>query len=164
MIEPSVFFENIQSHYKQGLPFVAYAKPDANNVSAILQNDTALIEATDFSESGFVFAPFNSSEKTVLFPLNSSSKLETNRIEFKINTGFNQELSDSNNTAENFHIDLVKKAINTIKANPLKKVVISRAEVLEFEKLDVFSVFKKLLNTYKTAFVYCWYHPEIGLW
>src|SRR5690606_19774936 len=25
-------------------------------------------------------------------------------------------------------------------------------------------IFKKLLATYETAFVYCWFHPKVGLW
>ena len=164
MLKPSTFFESLETHFKKNLPFVAYAKPNTDEVYALLQQDNELIEVKDFTESGFVFAPFNSNDKTILFPLQKSTKLETNREAFNAITGFKQKSTSINDAVESFHIHLVKKAIEAINKNHFKKVVLSRVEVLEFEDFNVFSVFKKLLNTYKTAFVYCWYHPNIGLW
>lgn len=163
MLKPSTFFESLESQFKKNLPFVAYAKPNTNKVNALLQEDQELTEVTDFTESGFVFAPFNSNDKTILFPFQKSTKLETNREAFNTITGFKQKSTSINDTVESFHIELVKKAIETINKSHFKKVVLSRVEVLEFENFNVFSVFKKLLNSYKNCFCLllvssrCWF-------
>jgi len=43
-------------------------------------------------------------------------------------------------------------------------VVLSREEVVNITKFDINIVFERLLQSYPTAFVYCFFHPEIGLW
>ena len=60
------FFERIGVQLASGLPFVAYQKPDESNVKAILQEDCSLHELTDYTESGFVFAPFLEEGRAVL--------------------------------------------------------------------------------------------------
>jgi isochorismate synthase len=35
---------------------------------------------------------------------------------------------------------------------------------IELPNFDLNSLFVKLANAYPTAFAYCWFHPEIGLW
>ncbi|WP_372794343.1 isochorismate synthase, partial [Lutibacter sp.] len=62
------------------------------------------------------------------------------------------------------HIQLVQKGIDFLKNSNTKKVVLSRMEMLEIEKVDVINTLKKILNSYKNAFVYLWFHPHIGLW
>ncbi len=44
------------------LPFVLYRKPNEDKVEAILQHTDALNFVADYSESGFVFAPFDGRE------------------------------------------------------------------------------------------------------
>ena len=59
---------------------------------------------------------------------------------------------------------MVKKGIETIIDNNLKKVVLSRCEAKALKSENPISIFKRLFNTYKNAMVYCWYHPKVGLW
>ena len=63
------FFNSIEFQYNEQLPFVVYRKPREHKVNAILQPTNDLHFVNDFSETGFVFAPFDASEKAVLFPL-----------------------------------------------------------------------------------------------
>ena len=69
-----------------------------------------------------------------------------------------------NNSDKEIHINLVKKGVEAIKDNRFKKVVLSRSETVSLSDNNPFSIFKNLLKNYASAFVYCWYHPKIGLW
>tara|TARA_R110002049_G_scaffold70401_3_gene181908 strand:+ start:4845 stop:5960 length:1116 start_codon:yes stop_codon:yes gene_type:complete len=157
------FFSRIKQQYNNKLPFVAYRKPNKKEVSGLLQSDDELFFTKNFTEKGFVFSPFDDAEKTVLMPLDASEKMsipdvtssavETSHHENKINT-----------EAKNIHINLVKKGVEAINKGQFKKVVLSRKETVLLEENNPISIFKRLLNNYKSAFVYCWYHPIIGLW
>ena len=83
MLDTLTFFNKIESQFNSNIPFVVYAKPNSNEVLALLQEDSHLFEVKDFNESGFIFAPFNNKDKTVLFPLEKTKYLLTNRVEFK---------------------------------------------------------------------------------
>ena len=45
-----------------------------------------------------------------------------------------------------------------------KKYVVSREELLDISEFDLVELYKKLLSSYKNAFVYVWFHPMVGLW
>ena len=166
------FFEIAQNQFNDALPFVLYCKPNTATVKGLFQNDAAVYITENLTERGFVFAPFDSKNKTVLIPTDNSELLETTYNE-KLD---NLELLDSaqnkhlqkdnvlNNEAQFFHINLVEKAINAIKNSTFKKVVVSRNETINLLEANPIILFKRLLSQYKTAFVYCWYHPKIGLW
>ena len=74
------FFKTLQNHYKNQLPFVVYRHPNTSTLKALLQKDTKLNFTKDYSESGFVFAPFNTNETTVLLPLESSENITSEYI------------------------------------------------------------------------------------
>lgn len=157
------FFEKLKEQYSESLPFVAYRKPNESSAKGFLQKDDSLYYTSNFTESGFVFSPFNDLEGIVLFPLDSSVQIESD-----LALSIEVEKSDcpvdflDSNKAD--HIKLVKKGIETIKSGSLKKVVLSRKEVISIGDQDVIAIFQRLLNTYSSAFVYIWFHPKIGLW
>jgi isochorismate synthase len=158
-----LFFENLKKQYSEGLPFVAYRKPLETCVKAFLQKDTSLIITTDFTESGFVFAPFDNHDDAILIPLASSKSAETEIIGSNTiqQPNLHEDILDSDTNA---HIKLVQKGIETINSGKLKKVVLSRKEVLSIGKKDAIAIFQRLLNTYNSAFVYIWFHPKVGMW
>lgn len=124
--------------------------------------DNTLSFTDSFSESGFVFAPFDAREKAVLFPL-SKAEFLTERISVKtISLKEKEFLVDE--VSKNYHIKLVEKAIDNIIDTDLKKVVISRKEKIQLVSFDILEMYQKLLENYKNAFVYVWYHPKVGLW
>jgi len=155
-------FEKITAYYHQKLPFVVYSKPNSEKVSAFFMPDTELNFVSNFEEKGFVFAPFSSSEKVILFPeekalsMSESVQLETYNLQDIV---FNADT-----LSKEKHIKIVESAIEKIHKSDLQKVVISREELIDITNFDLIKIYKKLLSTYKNAFVYVWFHPEVGLW
>jgi isochorismate synthase len=165
------FFERIKAHYQNQLPFVIYRKPNKHRVSAYLQQDNSLNFINDFTEKGFVFSPFDDKEKAVLMPLENSKVLflndfvAPNRLVVDNEANPEHVWKETNLEAKSHHINLVNKGIETIKHTTLKKVVLSRQEAVNLlEESTPISIFKQLINRYNSAFVYCWYHPKVGLW
>ena len=161
------FFKRINSQYNNNLPFVIYRKPNDTNINGLLQSNNNLFFTNNFTEKGFVFSPFDELEKTVLIPTEVSDIITaTNEI-----SESHTELVEVSNVSDpistkskEFHVNLVNKGIEAIKTYAFKKVVLSRQETVNLSKTNPVSIFKNLLYKYTSAFVYCWYHPEVGLW
>ena len=161
-MKAEAFFISLQEQLDKQLPFVAYCKPNAYKVLALLQKNNSLFKIDDFLENGFVFAPFDGRKDAILIPFAESKglRLDTEHIDNEV---FNTEIVDTKRKKEH-HLNLVSRAIQTINKGTLDKVVLSRTETISNAKLDVFETFKRLINQYNSAFVYCWYHPKVGLW
>lgn len=160
------FFEIAQNHFDNALPFVLYKKPNASIINGLFQENDAVYISKNLTESGFVFAPFNCEERTVLIPIEASEELET---EFKaldsvIAANTETHKGELISIFKQRHIDIVAKAIKTIKNSDLQKVVVSRTESVNLLESNPIKLFKRLLQEYPKAFTYCWYHPKIGLW
>ncbi len=144
------------------MPFVAYRKPNSSEISGLFLEDDTLYFTNDFTESGFIFSPFDSEEKSVLLPIEKSEFIrEKFQIEEKFLVKNDVEVDELHKEK---HIRLVEKALDEINKNHLKKVVVSRQEEVLLDSFDLLTTFKKLLNNYVNAFVYVWFHPKIGLW
>ena len=158
----TTLLDNISAHFEHALPFVIYRKPNDSIVSAFLMQETTLRFVSDFEEGGFVFAPFSSIDKAILFPMEhaliSSEELTLENYKEK-NDVFKTDTAD-----KEAYLETVEKAIQQIRLGHLKKVVISREELLKIPDFNLIEVYKKLLITYKNAFVYAWFHPKVGLW
>jgi isochorismate synthase len=156
------FFKTLETQYSNQLPFVVYSRPINCIIKSWLQNDDTLHKTETFTESGFVFAPFDFKEQSILLP---EAKCEHHILEasqLEADDNFTADTISETNKGE--HIKLVSKGIETIKTTELKKVVLSRCETHEIGEIHPLSIFKRLYNTYKNAMVYCWYHPKVGLW
>ena len=119
------FFKTIAEHHEKEFPFVVYRKPNGFSLKAILQNDDVEYKTESFDDSGFVFAPFNSENDTILIPIRHSKTIEIPYVynTLESNTSkIKQKTKDSTNEAKLFHINLVDKAIKEItKDNIFKK-------------------------------------------
>lgn len=165
------FFEQITFQLSANLPFVAYRKPNTTTIKAMLQHNDALYSLVDFSESGFVYAPFDSREVTYIMPLEHSKIID---VEFVADDLLEHDIHKKSVSANVFnvnsevdkqsHIKRVVDCIETIKSGICSKIVLSRREQLEYLENDPITIFKRLLHRYPTAFVYIWYHPKVGLW
>lgn len=165
------FFEQITIQLSANLPFVAYRKPNTTTIKAMLQHNDALYSLVDFSESGFVYAPFDSREVTYIMPLEHSKIID---VEFVADDLLEHDIHKKSVSAnavnvnsevdKQSHIKRVVDCIETIKSGICSKIVLSRREQLEYLENDPITIFKRLLNRYPTAFVYIWYHPKVGLW
>lgn len=156
------FFIKVKQQEAQHLPFVIYSKPKINKVVGLFQKNDHLYFAENFSETGFVFAPFDGSQM-ILIPKQQSVKREVELASFEENYQSDVEYSENKEAKTHFET-LVQKGINAIENGFFNKVVLSREEIVDLANFDLVSVFTKLVQTYPTAFVYCWFHPKIGLW
>lgn len=152
----------IPEYFNRNLPFVVYRKPNKTIVSSFFMEDDSIKYVKDFKEKGFVFASFNSEEKAILFPL-ENALIFSEEVQIDIKTVSKNKFLEENTSKEK-HISVVEKAIKEIQNSTLQKVVISREELLKISKIDVLEIYKKLLISYKNAFVYVWFHPKVGLW
>lgn len=158
----SDLLQKAQEFLQNKLPFVLYSKPNETQIVGLFQKDESLNFTEDFTEKGFVFAPFDG-EKFVLIPENNATVLVENYE--KKTEAIISELSEEINFSakENFE-NLVQKGIDAIHSEEFKKVVLSRTEAVSLEHDNAILLFQKLLSNYPTAFKYCFFHPKIGLW
>lgn len=154
-------FHKATRHFEQKLPFVVYSKPNSTQLIGFFQQNCSLFEAIDFSEKGFVFSNFKGNQ-SILFPEEECEILqETYSLKIEIDQIANSEASTDGK--ENFKL-LVEKGIKAIQEGVFEKVVLSRKEILECESFNFLKTFEKMLSKYPSAFRYCWYHPEVGMW
>ena len=161
------FFNRIETHYISDLPFVVYSKPNSVEVKAILQKTNDLCFTKDFTEKGFVFSPFDDAEDSVLIPFETSEVISVfQQFVIPVETGIqsNSNSVPMESESKKFHINLIKKGVKAINNKTFEKVVLSRQETVKLSNSNPISIFKPLLNAYKSALVYCWYHPKVGLW
>ena len=158
------FFERIELHYKQSLPFVVYRMPNSDIVKVFLQNDDTLYAVKDYTESGFVMAPFNITETVVFIPLKHSETITVVSKPSGTPIKNSKASIEEDPNAKAFHIELVTKGIDAIKQGDLQKVVLSRRELQALEVANPIEIFKRLSANYSSAFAYCFYHPKVGIW
>lgn len=158
------FFKRLVQQISSQLPFVAYRKPNSDEVKTMLQKDGELYKIYDYNESGFVFAPFDDSKDAILIPLDNSEVLNHTFNVISNEGEKSHKVENTDDSSKKFHINLVQKGIDAINSNYLTKVVLSRRETVNLSEANPVKLFKKLLQSYPTAFVYCWYHPKVGLW
>ncbi|MGB5435188.1 MAG: chorismate-binding protein [Maribacter sp.] len=151
----------VEAHLASELPFVLYRKPRSKVLQAILQKDDQLHFTHDFSEEGFVFAPFDPHGPVVLLSL--QERLEA-AIEETIKPGLRPLTQPVEHTDDKErHLKLVEESVRQIGQGHLDKVVISR-------KLEVgcssppLVLFQRLVANYDSALCYLWYHPKVGMW
>ncbi len=159
------FFEKVHKVYKANLPFVVYRKPNETEISALCQKTAELSILKSFKEKGFIFSPFSKSESKIIFPYDSCESFQSAiKNDFKLKSTISKINNAKDEKEKEQHINIVQNAIDFIRNNGAKKIVLSRKEIVSCKNVDVFEVLKKMLNNYKNAFVYCWFHPKIGLW
>ncbi|MGB5226643.1 MAG: isochorismate synthase [Eudoraea sp.] len=150
----------IETHWKSELPVVVYRKPNTNEVISIFQHDSTLHHINDFSEKGFVFAPYNKKAPAVLISADKVYSHEYQIREYKFDT---PNFGTISGDGREYHIEIVNRGIKEIKNNKFKKVVLSRKIVVPNNSSPI-QIFRKVLDSYPDAFCYFWYHPKIGLW
>jgi len=163
MFEQSDLWQKAKEQFGQKLPFVIYNKPDSDKLIGIFQADPKLHIVSDFNENGFVFAPFDA-KKAVLIPENSGAVMVADFVKSGNNLQQFDESQNQDESVKNSYKTLVAKAIDAIKNEQFDKVVLSRKQKIALSGFNLISAFQKLLNEYPSAFAYCFFHPETGLW
>src|SRR5690606_7653557 len=144
------------------MPFVLYRKPHQQTVNGWFPESDRLIVEEKLTTSSFVFAPFIGSKKVVFYQKDSKIIQEN----FVSNANFSNKdvpfITDE--SIQKKHVQLVEKGIEAIRSGMMQKVVLSRKEVVNIDKQEYAIYFQRFLHRYPTAFVYWWYHPNIGMW
>lgn len=156
------FFETLERQYQNQRPFVVYSRAINSIIKCWLQKDDTLHTTSNFTESGFVFAPFDLNDKSILLPETECEHLTLEISNLDLDEDF--KTTTIENYGEEQHVQLVSKGIDAIKQGELSKVVLSRKVEKNIVNTNPLTIFKRLFNTYKNAMVYCWYHPKVGLW
>jgi len=151
----------IHTLVKDKKAFVFYKKPNATRIHLITQKDNRLHTTTSYSESGFVMAPFDSDNETILFPESLAEYFEFQLPEKRkivFEPHFKSDKEKRQNTA------LLDKTIAFIKNGNAAKIVCSRYVEKEYQKESVGVIYEHLVQSYPEAFVYFWSHPKMGTW
>ncbi len=154
--------KKVEFSYENSLPFVVYNTPNANEIIGYFQKNDNLNVLDSFSDSGFIFAPFDTKQQTILIPEFDSDKVV---VDFFSEPNQMTEIPiQSQGSGKQAHLDLVAKGLDFIKSGKAKKIVLSRKEEIILGDFSVASIFKKLVVDYPQAMTYVWYHPKVGLW
>lgn len=158
------WFKELANAIDQNRPLVCYRLPNKNKLNRFIQNSKEVKYSKDFKESGFIFSAFNSDIDPILFDENHCDfkQIDMDKNEIELNPPQSTFLGASKNMIS--HINLVNKGIEGIKSNEFQKVVLSRIEEVKTMKKSPVQQFKILLSLYPSAFVYLWFHPEVGMW
>ncbi|RWW92228.1 isochorismate synthase [Flavobacterium cerinum] len=155
-------FLKIHSQLQSKYPFAVFSKPGSDMVTGIFQNSSEAYFLTDFSQPGFVFAPFNGDS----FCFIPEDKADILSVQFEADGYVPSELKTvpvDENEKTDFE-NLVTNCVAAIRQGDFDKLVASRTETAQLSNTDVTTIFQKLLYAYPMAYKYCFYHPESGLW
>ncbi len=160
------FFNLLQESQEAGKAMVSYRLPGEKPVQLYVQSKNESFRIKDFSESGFIFSPFENNQNPFYIPEKESIKTVLaffNNTNAQLDSEEEKTATDINYKAKSYHINLVSLGVETIKKTKLEKVVLSRKELVEVS-ISASKIFQNLLSLYPNAFVYIWSHPETGVW
>jgi isochorismate synthase len=156
------FFEKVKQQQQQNLPFVLYCKPNSDAVIGMFQQNDNLYEVVNFTEKGFVFSSFDGSKNYIIPEENSEIKHFV--FDKKEASENEKEFAFPNEIVKANFERLVAKGIEVIQENEFQKVVLSRKETIDLLDFDLVATFENLVQLYPATFVYCFFHPKIGIW
>ena len=156
----SGLFEKLEKQYQKGLPFVVYKHPEEQNLNALFQKDKTLHTTYNFSQSGFVFAPFDYQDLSYLIPRENLFTAAYQKTDIqKIKNGLTLDQSK-----KHVHRLLLREALDCIAKDEAKKIVLAHKFCFSKIKIHPLQSFENLLQKYPRAFCYLWFHPTLGLW
>ena len=150
------FFEDIEHHFQNKLPFVVFRYPNQTKLTAFLDFGTF-----EKSNKKFIVSPFDSS---IYFSIYSHKILDFD-YSSEITPSTSEEIKwlDFENKHKE-HTELICKALSCIQESPLKKVVLATSLQYNGAVNSPLSYFKRILAQYTNTFNYLMFHPDCGLW
>ena len=152
----------ISQPYDMKLPFVIFSLPESNYFKVFFQKNNNLNTLSEFTENGFILAPFDFKDFVFFIPENDSESWEGTVL----NNGNEMAPVElpRNIKEKNKYINLLNKTVEIIKTRKASKIVISRNKDFELTNFSIEKLIERLFSVYPTAFRYIWYHPKTGLW
>jgi isochorismate synthase len=157
-----LFLNDLQEAYDSNKPFVAFRNPNERSVISLFQKDDEIHYVKEFSEEGFVFAPFDSKEMALLIVPDEKSELQLPDSFFSENKMTSDAFSEADGAREK-HLNLVASAVEFLEEEDISKVVVARKKKVN-TVVDFIKIFETLLRKYTAAYVYVWFHPKVGMW
>ena len=154
-------FNRAATCLKEQLPFVLYRKPNEIELTGVFQNNDEVHKIKDFTEKGFVFAPFNLKSDAILLKMDSIQKESNSIVDSVVAKEMGSKPLDA--VEKSKYLKLIGNALDKINDGEINKVVLSRKIEVDY-KDDYSETFKRLLKQYPKAFCYFWHHPKIGTW
>ena len=168
MITEEELFASIRTQVDKEFPFVVYRKPGEKSVKLICQTSAESYSGEDLDTPGFVFAAFDSLNRSLLIPIAKAEVFnciyENRPVSQPVPPQPEQPMPARNSQDQIKHEKLVQSGIDQIKTSSIDKIVLARAEKVKVHDPDPIPIFRRLLDRYEDAFVYFWYHPETGTW
>ena len=154
-------YEKAVRNFEDDRPFVLYRKPAAAEVYLLEQENNSLHYIADFSESGFVMAPFSSDELAVVLRPGRMFKADYASLNISAPEVDPKQIEDADDKYN--HISLIEDAVLKIKGGSFDKIVLSRPIRIPYNQFPLHA-FNRLISQHLHAFCYLWYHPQKGLW
>ena len=150
------FFEDIEHHFHNKLPFVVFRQPNQSKLTAFLDFGTS-----EKSNKRFIVSPFDSS---MYFSIHSHKILDLDyNSEIATTKSKGIEWLDLENKHKE-HTELIGKALSSIQESSLKKVVLATSLQYNGALNSPLSYFKRILAQYINTFNYLLFHPDCGVW
>lgn len=158
-----LFCQRIKEQYESKLPFMVFALPESNEITAYLQDSQTTVKKNDFEQAGAILAPFDFAENARFLPLEQATIISTS-LDLNTTHSMTEIILKEDASEKNRYQALVEKSIKTIQNTPLKKVVTSRKKEVNLSSLNLKKLLKRLFTLHANVFTYCWYHPETEIW
>lgn len=157
------FTPQVESHFKNNLPFVIYNEPNNNTVYALLQQTEKQHLVKNLTRTGFAFIPYSNKNRSILIPDEHSRELRSELSDDFFTVLPAKERGGDIPAVDNSYEEMLGEAISSIEKGKLLKVVCSRKEQVagSFNPIDLLL---QTIKYYKDAFVYGFYHPRVGFW
>ena len=78
------FFDQFNEAIQSKCPFVFFSTPESQSIKAYIQTNSETYCIEDYSESGFVFAPFDANKNSYYIPLETSRVLKLEHLDFEV--------------------------------------------------------------------------------
>lgn len=147
----------IASLLQQKFPFVLFRFPQEEEIHCFYQKDEREYTTRDFTEEGFVFAPFVVQQEKLMIPRTHHKVFTLPPISLQQSSVKLPLVNQTTFTQE------VANAVTQIDKGLLEKVVLSNAFTIPYTGKGT-SIFSRLATYYSNAFVSYWYHPKTGQW
>tara|TARA_B100000767_G_C19778651_1_gene544515 strand:- start:15851 stop:16879 length:1029 start_codon:yes stop_codon:yes gene_type:complete len=151
--------DHLKALQDKKVAFAVYKLPNSNEVKLFYQKNDELHLTFNFSEAGFLMAPF---AETDLYSFIPNTHQDSFTIASKEFDSDKKDIHKEEN--KELFIDLVNQAKQKLEQTELQKVVISRAIDCKVTDKNPLQTFQNLLKLYSGAFVYLWNHPQTGSW
>src|SRR5690625_1634632 len=145
-----LFLEKLQQAILDKSPFALLRKPNEKLVRLIVNDGSEL--------NSIVFHSFDS---TIEKEISDANPLFIDQHRFNFDFEIDLEQSPSNEAlSQSEYEEIIQETINTIQAQAIRKVVMSRRKVVDNQSYNLLKSYKNLMDQHATALVFLWMNPS----